>query len=280
MTEPTALTADAREEQAEMLLLAAFARQLTLYTGSESSSLPIETARELLHGLRVSLAGTDRTALSTDELLTHAARQVRRTTEQTLVLWQKTVRAMPRAARENRALRDTLRSIGRGFRYYDTRFFPQNFPCEIDYPLAFPLPEEREGIFYIHTYLTQLAAEGELLARLPERELRRVWGCCCDDWRELIVNLYAPAAANALARTLLGGTSLTLTDGEIECLRLCWEYRTPAQIEQTLLSAADALTRRASLSPSAAVLLRRSARESAQRAAALRDCGGLRGIFV
>lgn len=283
MIEPAALTFPIRKEQREELLPMLFARQLMLYTGSESSSLPLEAARDLLHGLRISLAAVEElwTGFSPDELLAHAAQCVRERTEQTLVLWQKTLRSMPRAALENRALRDTLRSIGRGFRHYDARFFPQYFPCEIDYPLAFPLPEGREGIFYINDYLTQLAAEGELLARLPGRALRCVWERCCGDRRELVVDLYAPAVSGALARTLLGsGAELTLTDGEVERLRLRWEHQTPEQIERSLLLAADALARSASLSPSAADLLRRSARESAQRAAALRDCGGLRGIFA
>lgn len=55
------------------------------------------------------------------------------------------------------------------------------------------------------------------------------------------MNLYAPVAANALARTLLGGEGLTLSDGEIDALRERWEHARPEQIMADLLAAADAL---------------------------------------
>lgn len=58
------------------------------------------------------------------------------------------------------------------------------------------------------------------------------------------MNLYAPAAANVLARTLLGGEGLTLSDGEIGALRERWEHVRPERIENDLLTAADALAER------------------------------------
>ena len=65
----------------------------------------------------------------------------------------------------------------------------------------------------------------------------------CPGWRGLLVNLYAPVAENALARTLLGGERLALPCGAGKYLSSC-------------------------------------AREVAVRAESLRDCGGLRGLFV
>ena len=175
---------------------------------------------------------------------------------------------------------DTLRSIGRGFRCYDTRFFPQRFDCDIDYQLAVPVSESLLGINYVNQYLTRLAAENSLLTRLPQGEVRAVLERSCPDWRGLLVNLYAPVAANALARTLLGGEGLTLSDGEIDALRERWEHARPEQIMADLLAAADALAERLALPRGAGKYLSGFAREVAARAEALRDCGGLRGVFV
>ena len=181
---------------------------------------------------------------------------------------------------ENRSLRDTLRSIGRGFRCYDTRFFPQRFDCDIDYQLSQSVSESLLGINYVNQYLARLAAENSLLTRLPQGEVRAVLERSCPDWRGLLVNLYAPAAANALARTLLGGEGLTLSDGEIDALRERWKHARPEQIMADLLAAADALAERLALPRGAGKYLSGFAREVAVRAEALRDCGGLRGVFV
>ena len=86
--------------------------------------------------------------------------------------------------------------------------------------------------------------------------------------------------ANALARTLLGGEGLTLSDGEIDALRERWKHARPERIENDLLTAADALAERLAFPRGAGKYLSGFAREVAARAEALRDCGGLRGVFV
>ena len=97
--------------------------------------------------------------------------------------------------------------------------------------LPFRVSESLLGINYVNQYLDRLAAENSLLTRLPQGEVRAVLERSCPDWRGLLVNLYAPAAANALARTLLGGEGLTLSDGEIDALRERWKHARPEQID-------------------------------------------------
>ena len=275
-------------------LAALLVRQIALYTANESSSVPAAAARELLRGVLFFLAvpeeadgggEADRAArictlLSCDlaDELAHGQHRAQRDSALTLALWRKVVAALPPL--ENRSLRDTLRSIGRGFRRYDTRFFPQRFDCDIDYQLAQSVSESLLGINYVNQYLTRLAAENSLLTRLPQGEVRAVLERSCPDWRGLLVNLYAPVAANALARTLLGGEGLTLSDGEIGALRERWEHAWPEQIMADLLAAADALAERLALPRGAGKYLSSCAREVAVRAESLRDCGGLRGLFV
>ena len=68
-----------------------------------------------------------------------------------------------------------------------------------------PVSESLLGINYVNQYLARLAAENSLLTRLPQGEVRAVLERSCPDWRGLLVNLYAPVAANALARTPSAG---------------------------------------------------------------------------
>ena len=275
-------------------LAALLVRQIALYTANESSSVPTAAAQELLRGVLFFLAVPEepdgggeaeradriRVLLPLDlaDELAHGQHRAQRDATLTLALWRKVVAALPPL--ENRSLRDTLRSIGRGFRRYDTRFFPQRFDCDIDYQLAVPVSESLLGINYVNRYLTHLAAENSLLTRLPQGEVRAVLERSCPDWRGLLVNLYAPAAANALARTLLGGEGLTLSDGEIDALRERWKHARPEQIMADLLAAEDALAERLILPRGAGKYLSCFAREVAARAEALRDCGGLQGLFV
>ena len=284
-------------------LAALLVRQIALYTANESSSVPAAAARELLRGVLFFLAVPEEPEASSrpedvgsryeaeraarirvllpldlaDELA-RGQHRAQRDAALTIALWRKVVAALPPL--ENRSLRDTLRSIGRGFCRYDTRFFPQRFDCDIDYQLSQSVSESLLGINYVNQYLTRLAAENSLLTRLPQGEVRAVLERSCPDWRGLLVNLYAPVAANALAHTLLGGEGLTLSDGEIDALRERWEHARPERIENDLLTAADALAERLALPRGAGKYLSSCAREVAVRAESLRDCGGLRGLFV
>ena len=249
MNELTRPLTGAEERLWQEKLAALLVRQIALYTANESSSVPAAAARELLRGVLFFLAVPEEADGGGEA---------------------------DRAAR----IRTLLRSIGRGFRRYDTRFFPQRFDCDIDYQLAVPVSESLLGINYVNRYLIDLAAENSLLTRLPQGEVRAVLERSCPGWRGLLVNLYAPVAENALARTLLGGEGLTLSDGEIGALRERWEHARPERIENDLITAADALAERLILPRGAGKYLSGFAREVAARAEALRDCGGLRGLFV
>ena len=244
---------DAEEGLWQEKLAALLVRQIALYTANESSSVPAAAARELLRGVLFFLAvpeepeassrpedvGSRYEAERADRIrvllpldladeLAHGQHRAQRDAALTIALWRKVVAALPPL--ENRSLRDTLRSIGRGFRRYDTRFFPQRFDCDIDYQLAVPVSESLLGINYVNRYLTHLAAENSLLTRLPQGEVRAVLERSCPDWRGLLVNLYAPAAANALART-------TPRRGGADALR--WRDRRAPRALETRAARAD-----------------------------------------
>lgn len=179
---------DAEEGLWREKLAALLVRQIALYTANESSSVPAAAAQELLRGVLFFLAVPEepdgggeaeradriRVLLPLDlaDELARGQRRAQRDAALTLALWRKVVAALPPL--EKCSLRDTLRSIGRGFRCYDTRFFPQRFDCDIDYQLAVPVSESLLGINYVNQYLTHLAAENSLLTRLPQGEVRAV----------------------------------------------------------------------------------------------------------
>lgn len=82
-------------------------------------------------------------------------RQARRLAAETCRLWCSVCHAPTWGSL---SLHDTLRSIGRGFRQYDVRFFAHRFPCEIDYQPAIPVSETQKGLSYVNLYLRRPAA--------------------------------------------------------------------------------------------------------------------------
>lgn len=295
MREP-ARRLDAAEEYALHEALAKLLiRQGRLYAANESGSLPQALCRELLCGMLYCLGLRGRAAdgqadavtllprLSGEsgiQALSDGQETVRQKALRGYVFWQELCRMRPAA--ENRARRDTLASIGRGFSSYDPIFFAHRFACEIDYPLVRPVSEEISGIDFIACYLHRIAAEDELLRAFPFGAEQEVLARAYRDWRGLVVNLYAPIAANALVWMLLHGEVRleTLSEGEWHALSLRWMDAPQGVPRQGLLAAADALTERMMLSPGGAAALRTCAEELAVRAFALRKGEGLRGLFV
>lgn len=255
------------------------AHQLALYTANESGSVPRALAEELLEGILYCLALCPVTDAEPAAALEQGQRQARRLAAETYRLWRSVCRAPTWGSL---SLQDTLRSIGRGFRQYDVRFFAHCFPCEIDYQPAIPVSETQKGLSYVNLYLRRLAAENGLLCVLLPDGVYTVLERCSPDHRGLLVNLYAPVAANVLARVLLVGEagSLTVSEDELGRLYCRWEHRTPAQLTHELTQGAQKAAQALGLRQGAAGYLALYAREIAARAAVLRDCGGLRGLFV
>lgn len=73
---------------------------------------------------------------------------------------------------------------------------------------------------------------------------------------------------------------MTVSEDELGRLYRRWEHRTPAQLMHELTQGAQKAAQVLGLWQGAAGYLALYAREIAARAAVLRDCGGLRGLFV
>ncbi|MGM9537561.1 MAG: DUF6179 domain-containing protein [Candidatus Onthomonas sp.] len=293
MEETAALSAcltEAERHRLQVRLCPLFRRHALQFTGGESSSLPAETAQALLDSLLFVLE-QDLQARREDwrGLLTGDLEPVYRAGLDRLSdklaygegLWQRVCAGLPPV--ENRSMLDTLKSIGGFWRRYDCRFAATEIPCDIDYQLCIPVPETLRGVDYVNNYLERLAVENRLLRRFPRSVLEPVLRSCCRDYRGLLINLYEPAAVNALGRVLLGEEldRLVISPAERHRLEELLSHRSRAALEELLRRAAEALGERLGL---------RDRRERDYLAACagglvprirlVRDTGGLSGIFL
>lgn len=268
-------------------LLELLARQTALYTSGQSSSVPLETAQELAASVLFSLklsadSGPERCrellGQGMEEALAQSRQVLKEKVRRCRELWTAVCAHLPET--ENAPMLETLNSIGTFWKRYDLRFFAHQLPCSIDYPLALPVPEERQGIDYLGLYLERLGIENEFLRRFRPPDVAAVLRAGCPEFREIPLNLFEPPAANALGRTLLGRAPepLRLSSEEYRALAARFADKGSAEIGPELASAARALSAHLGLSAGQGTYLEKFARGLAPRAAACAG-DGLRGIF-
>lgn len=241
------------EEEAASLgeaLHALFCTQARALTLGASSSLPQETAAELIASMLYTLGIRPEQPESYAAL--HGADLTKRLAQGQEALTRKTALARAMAARlclsaPNLgciALHDTLSGIVRGLEHYDAHFFAHRVPGEIDYQLLIPVPEATLGIDYILAYLTGLEAELRLISRFPLHRVLALLDGMSTHWRELVCNLCAPVAANALGLSMLGDDPLRLhiSDAQRKALLSLLAPMTEGMIRSRLLVCSDKLT--------------------------------------
>ena len=280
------------QEQAALWerLLPLLAEQTRRYTGGESSSVPAETAQLLLDSLLYCLGLSQppdparaRAILSGDpwEEFQQGQARIREQMTYGQRLWQ-TLRDSPRPV-SNRALEDTLAGMGAFWKRYDPTLFAKEIPCSIDYPLARSVSEQLGGVDYVNRWLEHLAVELGFLSAFPPEQAISVLERSCPDWKGLLVNLFEPVAANALGKILLGlsAPSLDFTGGERAALSARLEHESPAGLRRLFRAAGEGLAGQLGMSdPFSRAYLADWAEGLAVRAAAVRDLGGLSGIFL
>lgn len=275
-------------EQTELMekLFTLTARQAALYTAGDSSSLPVETARELYASIRFCLRLDEpdraRKLLRGDigEAYNRGLDAIRHKIEYGKHLWLAVCGHMPEI--ENTSLSDTLKGIGGFWARYDFRFFAHQIPCDIDYQLAIPLPETLAGIDYINRYLESLAAENDFLLHFSKDAENGVLRAYCPDPRGQLINLYEPIASNALGRRILGGVTEALRISEHDCRRLEATFSAVPEdgIESTLRGAAAALSRDLGLVAAGRHYLEAFVPQLSPRVAAALRYGGMDGVFL
>lgn len=266
------------------------AKRTEAYTAMDSSSVPVETARELFASLCFTLglflkeSGSPAGRLVTDDL-DELYRQGVRQIEEKLTYARKLHEAacLGAPAIENISFLDTLRNLGTFFRRYDCRFFAHHIPCSIDYQLCRAVPDEPGGVEYVTEYLRRLIIENDFLRRFDRERVERLLMSSCNDYRGLLINLYEPAAANAIGLTLAGGDlfSLDVSDRDRAHLAALFASLPESRAKEALRDAAARLCYTLQIRDSAARdYLAAAAVSLYPRIAAALPYGGLDGIFL
>lgn len=212
----------------QMQLMGVLAKQASLYTLGESSSLPEYDAFRLLGSVCFTL-GVDpnepdarvlRALLDegVDVAFVRCRSELEAEAARTDALWKEVCLTAPLL--ESIALRDTLESL-RGFgARYDARFFSLDIPADIDYPLCYPVDEAVQEIRYVNTYLERLLVENRFLQCFEVERCRSVLRAVHPQYGELIMNLFEPVAANATGCVLAQGAVRSLQVGFEGCSRI------------------------------------------------------------
>lgn len=262
--------------------------QTARYTMGESTSIPEETAGKLLRSLCFTLelglsAGAAVKKGAADEdtlrgLYSQGLKEAEARVKDGRALLRRVEATAPGVT--NLAYEDTLQGLGTFFRRYDFRFFAHEIPGDIDYQLCLPVPGKLEGICYIQEYLTRLLAENLFLQCFATADLRLLLEKSCPQYRQLLINLYEPAAVNALGLALLEEDifPLRIAPGQLKPL----EEQLTQDPWQALERAARRAARRLPEGRGAQVeaYLTETAWELAPRLKAALEHGNLSGIFL
>lgn len=236
---------------AQTRLYQLLAVQVRHYTNGESGSVPSAVARELLASVLFCLdnvpehTGTWEHILLTQEpeqALAAGLHRLNQDAAQGKQLWEYLCCHMPTV--ENRSMIDTLRSIGTFWQRYDIRFFAHQIPCDIDYQLSVPVPEQLQGVAYVNRFLAYLVVENDFLLHFTQEAMVPVLERHCPDYQGLLVNLFAPVAATALGLCLLDREpwDLRLCMEDCACLKRLFSGKTRAETENLLIQSAEKLS--------------------------------------
>lgn len=194
------------------------ARRAALYTMDDSASVPEGVARELPASVTYTVeqvwAGEDPCFTDWEEQLCRGQAILTEKTETARQLWKTACLTAPKLG--HMALEGTLKGIGGFFKDYDIRFFAHQIPCDIDYQLCLPVPEEERGVDYITGYLRRIIWENRLLYGFSRERTAALLAGETPAFRELLVNCCEPVLVQEMGLTLCGRSpySLSVTKAE------------------------------------------------------------------
>lgn len=221
MQSPVLSGEDAQALTARLVDLLAW--QTRKYTKGESTSVTVETAKELLASLRYTLAVvTEETGMPHKRLLTEELPPLIRQgqtilqarLEQTKRLWAAVCQTAPDI--RNGYYADTLRGIGDYFERYDIYFFAHLKPPCIDYPLLITADESLQGLDFTEQYLKRVLTENLFLRCFDSHEVRELLLAADGDIEEAYLNLCEQPLINAMGLALLGRDAPRLRIGDAE----------------------------------------------------------------
>lgn len=268
------------------------ARRTDRYVTGDSSSVPLETAQELLASICFTLdgylqeEGKSRPLLvdaDLDELFLEGVKKIEAKIAAGKKLWRAACLSAPVPPIENISLQDTLRGVGAFFKRYDYLFLAHQIPCDLDYQLCRPVPDAYLGISYINEYLRRVVTENGILNRFEKGLVIRLLESYVPDYKNQLVNLCEPVIVNAVGLALLGGhiPALDITKEDRSYLAALFEPMSEKEGQDALTGAARRFCKEAGLFDT---FTRRyiadTARDLAPRIRAALPAGHLDGIFL
>ncbi len=183
--------------------------QIKKYTMGDSTSVRIETGEELFRSIAFSIALHLKTTGEYNKLRSEGIKAIfldsRRTILEAIEEGERLykIACSSKLTLGNIAYDETLAQFDIFFKWYDYRFFAHQIPCDIDYLLCHPIPENKFGIQYINCYLESIIIENSFCSRFDESEIIGLLNSYCADYKELLINIYEPIATNAIGLGLL-----------------------------------------------------------------------------
>jgi hypothetical protein len=283
-----AITYSLSPEESEIVqskILKLLERQVAMYTGGSSSSVPVETAQELLQSLIMTLGKAIKSPqelvnCDLNELISGGRAVLERQVYDAQQLWQKVCLSAPEFG--SISLRDTLKCIGGFFNRYDLRYFAHHLPCDIDYQLCLPVPESLLGVDYLTEYLRRLLAENFILRKFEQKAVLRLLERFFPDFRGLLVNLCEPVIADALGLVLIGKKpyELEISDADLKAIAAVFEPLPGSAAKRRLDSAIIELCKLISINDAySSEYIRKVVFSFYPRIETALRCGGFRGIF-
>lgn len=236
--------------QGELYKLLRF--QTEKYTMGDSSSVPVETAGELLASIQYTIeiytkatSGKTETAelvdqIDLDDIFVEGQSILSNKMEMGKNLYKKARETVLQI--DNISYQETLKEIDVFFKNYDFRYFSHEIPCMIDYQLSQAVVG-LQGIEFINEYLRRYLLENEFCGQFDRESIISLLKTYSPDYREQLINIYEPVATNAIGLALLNQNiqSLNVTDADRGDIGLLFYQTTEQKAEELLFGAVDRL---------------------------------------
>ncbi len=194
------------------------------YTSGESSSIPVDTAQEMLNSLYYQFnayikdngyPGSVLLNENAEDIYIKAVSHIQKKIEYGKNLYVMAVFLTSKFC--NISISDTLNGIKSFFKFYDFRYFSHLIPGDIDYELCIPVSEDLLGIDYIIKYLEHLIIEISFIEQFEITKVDAVLKKSYSNYDETILNLFEPVFASSLGLSIIGADIFSLC---INCERL------------------------------------------------------------
>lgn len=212
-------------ENIQYQLFNLMATQTNKFTQGDSSSIPVDTAQTLLNSLCFTISFKLNNyslesccallkEMSLPELFKQGQDLLNITFEDAKsLLFQAKNNAI---STKNRAYNDTLfKGIDPFFQKYDMKFYAQDIPVSIDYPLS-NNNSKLLGVEYVYNYILSFYLENKFCNSFTQKSINNLLYSYDEGYEELLVNIFQIVLFNALGCILIDKDPSKLVITEID----------------------------------------------------------------